>query len=1601
MKEIKLSPSRIGTYVETKCRRKIWYEFNYQECNQECEGIQVENVTADDKDNGYAEAGNEWEIEVVNRFLNDSECDVIVADDEDKKFTEEKTKDVIISLGEAAKNGKPVSKKSTAKRLYLYQLCLSPASLLSKDKPFSTLKMDKYRDQISWGGYSYPDIIRVEKINDENKYKLKVIDIKGSSCLKEGYQVQIALYAKMLKSLIEKQNLSDYLIVEDEGSVWNKGNPHHYNNYDDDTHNMEKGSIRHELYERIFDLNEAYRELNFFFEETNLDQFVGENIGNISCMRSNACSFCDAKDTCFASLVKEKNVKILPQITIQAQLVLDELNITKCDDLFEIIGGDETNADYVTVNRESFLKDVCVNKEQYKECVESICNNKDTKCRQVKDATTKQFPKVLDENCYNLILSAQKDPMTGRVYAYARYLHRANLDFCADADSYKSFFSKNRTKEALDKNDEAFVKDLCECLDKINNEFVHIFFMDGYEKQNVMNALYGIINSINQKGLKSLDDKGCFIMDEKQAKLYRDVQRILFIMPDERLASYSDSLPKKVCSGNVSVISSVIKRLYLIPTDNPFYDLFDLSEAFDFKFTETEKKEFRRYVGICNAINNNRIRDIWKRKEDISKLEAHYRKRIELEIAIINGIQNDETNKKIIISKTYNQLNSERLPYYRLNYVWCDSKPRIKERLLYAADYEVAQRKSQVEQNRSKSIKASKEDGTFLYLQFSETVEVKSTDSTSDDDTAIKYKYKIENYADFVGNMWFAGVLIKDQGSEEENKKIILGTDFESVDEDSKTYTIVNIPRNVEEGEEGEYYITLDRRLYTDESADANIEEKYILIEYHEDLNLLKTKESINKADKMNVLTPADMVFKKPKDKILGANMKCDLEAVQGMINNFSHMDGYGFSPSQEKAFSHMCENKLTLLAGPPAAGKTDFIARSVITLSDYYWSDIKQQKDEKKRPLSILVSAMSHAAIDNILLKLQEKLEATEQGKEIKLYKADKIENSSIKKNKDKDRDRDKENSTEDKEKDKDKENSTEDKDKKRIVEVKEFRSKTARTWTKISGALWPSSSDNSSSIEGDNSTYIIGATGWALYKYFSDNNDYNPMPFDLIIIDEASQVRAMDAFLQLNCSNEKTRFVLVGDNHQLPPIISGDYDPDANSLEVNENDHPKDKISLFSSIFDYVESSLKKVNRENDICRLNDNFRMNSILCRYSAKAIYGDKYRAFDKDIAGQILKLDNIDMNKQKDTDEFIDDILDPKYPLVFCKLSGGMSDQRELDLNIVNMIVKRLWIRTSDASGDSTDSERDKKIEAFWDKKCGIISPYHAQIKSVKSYVSKSLKCNANDIFIGTVDKLQGQERDTVIVTYGMYDEDKLKTQSEFIFSKNRFNVSLTRGKKKTIVILSDVIAESNLTSNVLRNKTKTMREGIDFVHGFAKYMSSQDTESLSEEKVEEYKSEDGENNYYDLKYENRDRQYRRREEQWINGASVEMYAKKTYFDETDNVNNNDKLILIETCKEKDKAVNEIKNAFKNYANEKKKILIISAQATIESWREMLMDTVFPIDIRDEVIFLKNKSMVHIVDNSDEGIKKIRKDDYSLIYIDNSLDRTMKQSFMMD
>ncbi len=89
----------------------------------------------------------------------------------------------------------------------------------------------------------------------------------------------------------------------------------------------------------------------------------------------------------------------------------------------------------------------------------------------------------------------------------------------------------------------------------------------------------------------------------------------------------------------------------------------------------------------------------------------------------------------------------------------------------------------------------------------------------------------------------------------------------------------------------------------------------------------------------------------------------------------------------------------------------------------------------------------------------------------------------------------------------------------------------------------------------------------------------------------------------------------------------------------------------------------------------------------------------------------------------------------------------------------------------------------------------VLSPHRAQNAAIRAALAEMRFGTVERPMplVDTVEKLQGKERDVIVVSYGVADAEYAEAEAEFLLSKSRFNVAATRGRFKLIVLCSDVV----------------------------------------------------------------------------------------------------------------------------------------------------------------------------------------------------------------
>ncbi|MBE6493059.1 MAG: hypothetical protein E7Z84_00420 [Methanosphaera stadtmanae] len=262
-------------------------------------------------------------------------------------------------------------------------------------------------------------------------------------------------------------------------------------------------------------------------------------------------------------------------------------------------------------------------------------------------------------------------------------------------------------------------------------------------------------------------------------------------------------------------------------------------------------------------------------------------------------------------------------------------------------------------------------------------------------------------------------------------------------------------------------------------------------------------------------------------------------------------------------------------------------------------------------------------------------------------------------------------------------------------------------------------------------NNSKIIATTVLSVSSYLTKD-----LEWDYIIIDEASQVPLYLALIPLIRTD---KFILIGDDNQLQPINNNNA-----SYLLNK--------SIFNLYIQKYPTSYTFLNIQ---------YRMNKQISDISSYLYYDNKILTYSKVQNAKIsLNNDNILV-----TDEPVE-IIDTSYLYFYeSNVSNSCCNKFEADIiiNIIDILLK------NNISSDEI----------------GIITPYRKQ----KNYIQKLMNKHNFDIETDTIYRFQGREKDVIIISFCKSSANGLTNfQKKFLGDKNQLNVSITRSRKKLIII---------------------------------------------------------------------------------------------------------------------------------------------------------------------------------------------------------------------
>lgn len=301
-----------------------------------------------------------------------------------------------------------------------------------------------------------------------------------------------------------------------------------------------------------------------------------------------------------------------------------------------------------------------------------------------------------------------------------------------------------------------------------------------------------------------------------------------------------------------------------------------------------------------------------------------------------------------------------------------------------------------------------------------------------------------------------------------------------------------------------------------------------------------------------------------------------------------------------------------------------------------------------------------------------------------------------------------------------------------------------------------------------------VIGTTCVAsARKDFADNYP----SFDVVIIDEVSKATPPELLLPML---KGKKIILVGDHHQLPPLLGNDTLEETLEEMINEDSTFEGKKELeqllAESLFERLYKNLPASNKT----MLAIQYRMHADIMETIAP-FYAKEQDRLQCGIADSDAERDHGLESSTVNRGNHLMWIDLPNEPSFFEeRMSGGKSLFNASELHEIRMLLVEL----NEAAAAAKEAGR----MAFDSKKSiGVISFYGEQVKRIQRMIDQELRLPHLLLRTGTVDRFQGSEMDVILLSMVRNNRNEY---GDIGFAKDyrRLNVALSRAKELLVLI---------------------------------------------------------------------------------------------------------------------------------------------------------------------------------------------------------------------
>ena len=283
-----------------------------------------------------------------------------------------------------------------------------------------------------------------------------------------------------------------------------------------------------------------------------------------------------------------------------------------------------------------------------------------------------------------------------------------------------------------------------------------------------------------------------------------------------------------------------------------------------------------------------------------------------------------------------------------------------------------------------------------------------------------------------------------------------------------------------------------------------------------------------------------------------------------------------------------------------------------------------------------------------------------------------------------------------------------------------------------------------------------LIAGTAWLFAsRSFSQS-------FDYLFIDEAGQVSLANLVAMSTCARN---LVLLGDQMQLGQPIQGV--------------HPGESGQ---SALEYLLQGEATIPDDRGIF-LRKTWRMHPDVCRFISDAVYAGRLES-EASTSAQRLVLSASHHPAIRPTG------------ISFIAVDhDGCSQRSDVEAELIRRIFDDLLAQNY---VDRKGVQRRMALESIL-----VVAPYNQQVNRLRAVLPAGAR-------VGTVDKFQGQEAEAVLVSMTTSSGEYLPRDIEFLYSKNRLNVAISRARCWSGVIASPRLLDVRVENPVQMGLVNTL-----------------------------------------------------------------------------------------------------------------------------------------------------------------------------------------------